>query len=58
VLFRSEDDCIKAALSMCGRGLDEPKRVVRIVDTLHPSVCSVSEALLDHLPAGSRVTGR
>jgi len=43
---------------MCGRGIDEPKRVVRIVDTLHPSVCSVSEALLDHLPAGSTVTGR
>ena len=58
MVLPTEDDCIKAALSMCGRGLDEPKRVVRIVDTLHPSVCSVSEALLDHLPAGSRVTGR
>ncbi|MEY4229171.1 MAG: hypothetical protein RLZZ362_20 [Actinomycetota bacterium] len=58
MVLPTEDDCIKAALSMCGRGLDEPKRVVRIVDTLHPSVCSVSEALLDHLPAGSTVTGR
>lgn len=46
------DDCVKAALSMCGRGLDEPKRVVRIVDTLHLTHCWVSDALLADLPAG------
>lgn len=57
MVLPTEDDCIKAALSMCGRGIDEPKRVVRIVDTLHPSVCAVSEALLDQLPEGSIVTG-
>ena len=36
MVLPTEDDCIKAALSMCGRGLDEPKRVVRIVEHLAP----------------------
>jgi hypothetical protein len=40
------DACITAALSMCGRGIDEPKRVVRIESTLHLTRCWVSEALL------------
>jgi hypothetical protein len=40
------DACIRAALSMCGRGIDEPKRVVRIESTLHLTRCWVSEALL------------
>lgn len=53
MVLPTDDDCIKAALSMCGRGLDEPKRVVRIVDTLHPTSCWVSDALLDQLPAGA-----
>ncbi len=40
------DACIRAALSMCGRGIEEPKRVVRIESTLHLTRCWVSEALL------------
>ncbi len=40
------DSCIKAALQMCGRGFDEPKRVVRIESTLHLTHCWVSDALL------------
>jgi hypothetical protein len=31
---------------MCGRGPDEPKRVVRIESTLHLTSCRVSDALL------------
>ena len=30
MVLPDEESCIKAALSMCGRGPDEPKRVVRI----------------------------
>ncbi len=40
------ESCIKAALTMCGRGPTEPKRVVRIKSTLHLTQCWVSEALL------------
>lgn len=54
MVLPSEDDCIKAAISMCGRGIDEPKRVVRIVNTLHLTRCWVSDALLAELPAGAR----
>ncbi len=57
MVLPTELDCIKAALSMCGRGLDQPKRVVRITDTLHPTRCWVSEALLAELPEGSRRVG-
>jgi hypothetical protein len=46
MVLPDEEACIKAALSMCGRGLDEPKRVVRIESTLHLTRCWVSEALL------------
>jgi hypothetical protein len=46
------ESCIKAALSMCGRGPHEPKRVVRITSTLHLQRCWVSDALLADLPAG------
>ncbi len=53
MVLPTEEDCIKAALSMCGRGVHEPKRVVRITDTLHPSHCAVSAALLEHLPPGA-----
>lgn len=56
MVLPTEDDCIKAALSMCGRGVDEPKRVVRIVNTLHLTKCWVSEALLADLPAGVTAT--
>jgi len=40
------DACIKAALTMCGRGPDLPPRVVRIESTLHLTRCWVSAALL------------
>ncbi|HEY4331375.1 MAG TPA: hypothetical protein VGM78_02350 [Ilumatobacteraceae bacterium] len=52
MVLPDEDACIRAALSMCGRGVDEPKRVVRIRSTLHMTHCRVSAALLDDLPAG------
>lgn len=46
MVLPDEEACIKAALSMCARGQDEPKRVVRIESTLHLTRCWVSEALL------------
>jgi Lactate racemase N-terminal domain len=52
MVLPTESDCVKAALSMCGRGVDEPKRVVRITNTLHLTTCWVSDALLAELPAG------
>jgi hypothetical protein len=45
MVLPDEESCIKAALSMCGRGVDEPKRVVRITSTLHLTRCWVSDAL-------------
>jgi hypothetical protein len=47
MVLPTEADCVKAALSMCGRGLREPKRVVRIRSTLHLDRCWVSDALRD-----------
>lgn len=47
MVLPTEEDCIKAALCMSGRGFDEPKRVVRIRSTLHLTECWVSDALLD-----------
>ncbi len=55
MVLPSEDDCIKAALSMCGRAFDQPKRVVRIESTLHMTRCWVSDALLGELPAGAEI---
>jgi len=55
MVLPSEDDCIKAALSMCGRAFDQPKRVVRIESTLHLTRCWVSDQLLGELPTGARV---
>ena len=46
MVLPDEESCIKAALSMCGRGVDESKRVVRITSTLHLTQCWVSDALL------------
>lgn len=46
MVLPDEESCIKAALSMCGRGVDEPKRVVRITSTLHLTQCWVSATLL------------
>lgn len=52
MVLPDEQACIKAALSMCGKGVLEAKRVVRISSTLHMSQCHVSDALLADLPAG------
>ena len=46
MVLPDEEACIKAALSMCGRGPTESKRVVRIESTLHLTSCQVSDALL------------
>jgi hypothetical protein len=45
MVLPDEQSCIRAALSMCGRDLSEPKRVVRIRSTLHLTQCWVSSAL-------------
>jgi hypothetical protein len=55
MVLPDEEACMKAALSMCGRAIEEPKRVVRIRSTLHLTRCWVSEALLGELPRGSVV---
>ena len=54
MVLPDEDACVRAALSMCGRAIDEPKRVVRIRSTLHLTTCWVSDALLGELPPGAR----
>ena len=54
MVLPDEEACIKAALSMCGRGFEEPRRVVRIHSTLHLTRCWVSDALLAELPPGAR----
>jgi hypothetical protein len=46
MVLPDEEACVKAALSMCGRGPTEPHRVVRIESTLHLTRCLVSSALL------------
>lgn len=46
MVLPDEDACLRAAISMCGRGPDEPLRMVRITSTLHLTRCWVSEALL------------
>jgi len=53
MVLPTAQDCIKAAVSMCGKGIDEPTRVVRITNTLHLTRCWVSDALLDQLPVGA-----
>lgn len=58
MVLADDDACIKAALSMCGRAVTEPKRVVRIKSTLHLTKCWVSDALLSELPPGATVTSR
>ena len=55
MVLRDEEACVKAALSMCGRGVNEPKRVVRIRSTLHLTTCWVSEELLKTLPDGAQI---
>ncbi len=46
MVLPDEESCVRAALTMCGRGPSEPKRVVRIGSTLHLTECRVSSALL------------
>ena len=53
MVLPTDDDAIKAALSMCGKPIHEPKRVVRIHSTLHLTEISVSDALLSELPEGA-----
>lgn len=55
MVLPTDEDCIKAALSMCGRAFDQPKRVVRIRSTLHLTHCWVSDPLLRELPAGAEI---
>ncbi len=50
MVLPSESDAVKAALSMCGRPVDAPKRVVRIRSTLHLTDMWVSDALLGEVP--------
>ena len=57
MVLPDEEACIKAALSMCGRAVTEPKRVVRIRSTLHLTRCWISDALLGDLPAGATIVG-
>ena len=57
MVLPTDGDAVRAALSMCGRAVDEPKRVVRIRSTLHLTEMWVSGALLDELPAGATITG-
>jgi len=53
MVLADEENCMKAALSMCGVAVNEPKKVVRIESTLHLTRCWVSEALLGELPPGA-----
>jgi hypothetical protein len=55
MVLPTEDDCIKAALSMCGRAFDQDKRVVRVKSTLHLTRCWVSDPLLRELPPGAQI---
>lgn len=57
MVLPDEQACVKAALSMCGKGVGEPKRVVRIRSTLHLTSCWVSDALLGDLPPGATLVG-
>lgn len=57
MVLPDEAACIKAALSMCGRGLSEPKRVVRIASTLHLTRAWVSPAVLADLPVHVHAAG-
>jgi hypothetical protein len=54
MVLPDEESCIKAALSMCGRAIDQPKRVVRIGSTLHLTRAWVSDAVLADLPPNVR----
>lgn len=55
MVLPDETSCIKAALQMCGKGFDQPKRVVRIRSTLHLTRCWVSDAVAADLPPSARL---
>ena len=46
MVLADEEHCIKTAMMMCGKAVDEPKRVVRIRSTLHLDRAWVSDAVL------------
>lgn len=50
MVLADEDECIRAAMMMCGKAADEPKRIVRIRSTLHLERAWVSEGLVGELP--------
>jgi hypothetical protein len=52
MVLPDDESCLKAALMMCGKAIDEPKRVVRIRSTLHLDRCWISDALLDDATRG------
>lgn len=56
MVLKDEESCIKAALSMCGRGPGDDKRVVRIESTLHLTRCWVSGNLIGSLPPGATIS--
>ena len=58
MVLKDEEACVKAALSMCGRGVHESKRVVRIESTLHLTKCWISESLIPELPTGAVISRR
>jgi hypothetical protein len=55
MVLPTDDDAIRAALAMCGKPLDQPRKVVRITSTLHLQRMAVSEPLLAELPPGAVV---
>ncbi len=57
MVLPDEASCIRAALATCGRGPNEPKRVLRIRSTARLTPCWVSPALLEELPAPAERRG-
>ena len=55
MVLPDEESCVRAALATCGKPFEQPRRVVRIVSTLHLTRCWVSDALLGELPPGASV---
>lgn len=47
MVLADDEQCIKAAMMMCGKSPDEPMRIVRIRSTLHLERAMVSAAVLD-----------
>lgn len=49
MVLADEEECIRTALMMCGKAINEPKRIVRIRSTLHLDRAWVSSNLLDEI---------